>query len=86
MERISGQIQQLDLRQRCGLICCLLLSVLLCMTLSLVIHHNTLDKEKIVSPSLKRLPHEYVYVIKLNESWTPSKTYKYEDNETIPSV
>ena len=86
MERISGQIQQLDLRQRSRLICCLTLTVLICMILSLVIALINVDKEKTVNSSPKRLYHEYVYVIKLNESWTPSRVYKYVNNTTISSV
>ena len=86
MERISGQIQQLDLRQRSRLICCLMLAVLLCMILALVIPLISVDKEKTANSSPERLSHEYVYVIKLNESWTPPRVYKYENHTTISSV
>ena len=75
MERISGQIQQLDLCQRSRLICCLMLAVLLCMILALVIPLISVDKEKIANSSPERLSHEYVYVIKLNEPWTPPRVY-----------
>ena len=88
MEGISEQIQQLGLYQRSRLICCLMLTLLLllCVILSLVIILICIDEEKIDNSSPARSSHEYVYVIRLNESWVPSRTYKYGVNATIPSV
>ena len=88
MEGISEQIQQLGLYQRSRLIYRLMLTLLLllCAILALVIILICVDEEKITNSAPERLSHEYVYVIRLNESWVPSRTYKYGANATISPV
>lgn len=84
MEGVSEQIQQLGLYQRSRLICCLILTLfMLCMILALVIILICIDGEKIINSVPERLTHEYVYVIRLNESWTLPTVYKYKNHTTI---
>jgi len=53
------------------------------MILALVIILICIDGEKIINSVPERLSHEYVYVIRLNESWTLPTAYKYENHTTI---